>query len=97
MDNDIQNVLAKELGIEHLPAEEQEKVRSTIGEAIMVKIAATMHSQLSDDDRATLESLTEESAIISFLNERIPDLDAQSRAIAKEVIDAFKKAVSGAA
>lgn len=93
MDNDIQNVLAQELGIAHLSAEEQEKVRSTLGEAIMMKIAAAMHEQLSDEDRTTLETLTEESAIISFLSERVPDLDAQSRAIAKSVIDAFKQAL----
>lgn len=89
--NAMREDLAKELGIEKLPVEEQERLIDMTTETLLQEIYIQTIEKLGEADGKEYEALTEregsEAEIAPFLRARIPDYD---NFVAKIIMD-FKR------
>lgn len=74
---EIRNILIKELSIENLPEEAQNEIVSKLGEVILKSLTIAIFEKLSDEVRAKFEKVTEKgdyALVQEFLEEHVPDL-----------------------
>lgn len=74
---EIKNILIKELGIEELPKEAQNEVVSKLGDVILKSLTVTIFENLSNDARGQFEEISstrDNNLIQEFLEENVPDL-----------------------
>ena len=92
---EIHDILIKELGIENLPVEAQAEIVSKLGEIILKSITVTIFEQLPQEGRDEFDIITQSGdneRIQEFLGRTIPDLPDLMEAEVKKVLFAFKTA-----
>ncbi len=91
----IKKDIAKELGLEVLPREEQEKILNDMAEALLRRVFLETFERLEESDReALLEMLdadAETEKVEKFIQEKIPDYNA----IVEKVMNDFKEGIKG--
>lgn len=92
---EIHDILVKELGIENLPREAQTEIVSKLGEIILKSITVTVFEQLPPESRTEFEAIAQSGdneRIQEFLGRTIPDMPDLMEAEVKKVLLAFKTA-----
>jgi succinate dehydrogenase flavin-adding protein (antitoxin of CptAB toxin-antitoxin module) len=91
---ELREILIKELGLEGLPAEAQDEVVVKLGEIILKSVTIAIYEKLSPDARAEFDKITEEndpSLIQRFLDEHVPDMQGLMEAEIKRTLQDFNK------
>jgi hypothetical protein len=92
MEEILNKNIIKELGLDDLPEEEQEKTMLKIGEIIFKGVIVRVLQELSDKEAKEFEELIsnkpdDQEAILNFLQKKVPNLDE----ITNEEVARFKQ------
>jgi predicted solute-binding protein len=74
---EIRNILIKELGLEGLPEEAQDEVVAKVGEVILKSLTVAIFEKIPVSARAEFERISaggDSERIQDFLDEHVPDL-----------------------
>lgn len=74
---ELRDILIKELGIEGLPEEAQDEIVSKLGEVILKSLTIAIFEKLSTDAREEFDRVTakgDNAMIQEFLEDNVPDL-----------------------
>lgn len=96
--NESQLELVKELGIEHLSPEDQEKIIVGIGENILKQIIVNVYDKIDEAHRDEFHTLIESGDIDemhAFLQDKITDVDAVIEDARAQIIGEFKTLLQG--
>lgn len=89
----IKTLIAEELGIHELPADRQQAVIDTVGNAILTRLVTAAVQDLPDDARTELRAHMDAGdfdATQKLLKEHVPDLKEKAHAAAQRTIEEFK-------
>lgn len=95
MNNELKNLLAKDLGIDALPEEAQDQILSRIGEIVLRSTTGAIFEKLTPEQREEFERLgADEDAdkIQEFLARTVPDIQTLMEGEVKKTIARFKEA-----
>jgi hypothetical protein len=92
MEEILNKNIIKELGLDGLPEEEQEKAMLKIGEIIFKGVMVRVLQELNDKEAKEFEELIsnkpdDQEAILNFLQKKVPNLDE----ITNEEVARFKQ------
>lgn len=93
----IRELVAKELDIADLPAEEQDKIISRVGELVVKAVSIAIFSRLPVSIKPEFDKLQEagdEEGLNKLVASHIPDLDKVVGEAIKTTIDDYKKIVA---
>ncbi len=91
---ELKKQISKDLNIDHLPVDDQEKIVTKLGEVMTQKIALEILKNLPENKREEFKKLSESDDIAElddFVRANIPDSDDIIAAAMKDVIDSVKK------
>lgn len=89
---EIREILIKELGIEGLPEEAQDEVVAKVGEFILKSLTVAIFEKLPNDAREDFERIAasdDQEAIQSFLEDHVPDLHVLMEEEVKKALQRF--------
>ena len=90
---ELNKIIAKDLAIEHLPVDTQNKIFEKLGENIMKRVALVVMEKLPEDARAEFDAVSasgDETKVQEFLTSKIPNLGALIQESIQSTIDEFK-------
>lgn len=94
MQNNIIELIKKELAIDNLPEEEAEKVISDLGGQIMQNVLVNFTSSLSDQEILEWDEVLEagdQDKVNAFILNHAQNIDELVIASSREIIDLFKE------
>ncbi len=74
---EIRNILVKELGLEGIPEEAQDEIVKKVGESVLKSLASTIFERIPNDVReefTRISASNDKPRIQDFLEEHVPDL-----------------------
>ena len=89
---EIRNILIKELGIEGLPEKAQDEVVAKVGEFILKSLTVAIFEKLPNDAREDFERIAasnDSELIQSFLKDKVPDLHVLMEEEVKRALQRF--------
>lgn len=92
--NDLNNTLIKDLGMEGLPREVQDEVIARLGENILRRITVSIVEKISPEARHEFDSISEagdSERMKTFLNGQIPDFDNFVKGEVEKSVTEFKQ------
>lgn len=92
--NDLNNTLIKDLGMEGLPREVQDEVIARLGENILRRITVSIVEKISPEARHEFDSISEagdSERMKTFLNGQIPDFDNFVKGEVEKSVMEFKQ------
>lgn len=95
---ELRDILIKELGIGELPEEAQEEIVTKLGDVILKSLTVAIFEKLSNDARIEFERISEKGdhvLIQEFLEENIPDLHALMEEEVKRTLQNFAEIEAG--
>ncbi len=95
---ELRDILIKELGIEGLPEEAQDEIVGKLGEVILKSLTVAIFEKLSNDARADFERISsrgDHDLIQEFLEENVPDLHLLMEEEVKKTLENFTKLEQG--
>lgn len=95
---ELREILIKELGIGGLPEEAQDEIVAKLGEVILKSLTVAIFEKLSGDARTEFERVSEKgdhALIQDFLEENIPDLHALMEEEVKKTLQNFAELEQG--
>jgi len=93
MQDELTALIAKDLGINELPPEEQKTLIAQFGEVALKAATLAIVGKLSEDKREEFAKLAEAgdaSALSTFLNQEVPGHDELAKAAVAEEVKRFK-------
>ncbi|MEK7538697.1 MAG: hypothetical protein AAB552_02555 [Patescibacteria group bacterium] len=90
---DIREVLLKELDLTGIPSEAQDQVISKLGEIILKSLVVTIYEHLLPDARKEFDAISasgNQTQIQEFLEQNIPRINELMEAEISKTINAFK-------
>lgn len=97
MHDDLTAAIARDLGIDALPKEEQEKLIAQFGEVALKAAAVAVASRLAAEKRAQFEETArtgDAAALKAFLDRELPDHEAIAQSAVAEEVRRFKGAAA---
>lgn len=95
---ELRDILIKELGIGELPDEAQEEIVAKLGDVILKSLTVAIFEKLSNDARTEFERISEKGdhvLIQEFLEENIPDLHVLMEEEVKRTLQNFAEIEAG--
>lgn len=95
---ELRDILIKELGIESLPEEAQDEIVSKLGEIILKSLTVAIFEKLSTEARAEFDRITEKGdhvMIQEFLEASVPDLHLLMEEEVKKTLQNFNQNETG--
>lgn len=89
---ELREIIIKELGIEILPPQAQDEIVGKLGEIILKSVTVAIYEKLSDDARAEFERIGKENdpdLIQRFLEEHVPDMQGLMEEEVKKTLQGF--------
>ena len=89
---EIRNILIKELGLEGLPEEAQDEVVTKVGEVILKSLTVAIFEKIPTSARAEFERVSaggDNERIQSFLDEHVPNLHTLMEEEVKKALQKF--------
>ncbi|MFA5997197.1 MAG: DUF5663 domain-containing protein [Candidatus Paceibacterota bacterium] len=89
---ELREVLIKELGLEGLPPEAQDEIVGKLGEIILKSTTIAIYEKLSPGERAEFDRITAENEpelIGRFLEEHVPDMQSLMETEVKRTLQDF--------
>lgn len=96
---ELRDILIKELGIGGLPEEAQDEIVAKLGDVILKSLTVAIFEKLSNDARTEFERISskgDHDLIQEFLEENIPDLHALMEEEVKRTLQNFAAIEAGA-
>ncbi|MBI5400643.1 MAG: hypothetical protein HZB12_00800 [Candidatus Yonathbacteria bacterium] len=96
---ELRDILIKELGIEGLPEEAQDEIVSKLGEVILKSLTVAIFEKLSPDARTEFERISiagDHVLIQEFLEQNIPDMHLLMEEEVKRTLEDFNQNEDGA-
>lgn len=94
MQDEIQQMIAADLGIAHLSSEEQQAIISQFGMVALKAASVAVVEKLSQDKRdefAKLAQAGDAAALQTFLNTNVPDHEAIAKGAVEEELKRLKE------
>lgn len=91
---ELRDILIKELGIASLPEEAQDEIVGKLGEVILKSLTVAIFEKLSNDARIEFDRISakgDHALIQEFLEENIPDLSILMEEEVKRTLQAFNQ------
>lgn len=91
---ELREIIIKELGIEMLPELAQNEIVGKLGEIILKSVTVAIFEKLSDEARVEFEKITTEGdseLIQRFLDEHVPNMPELMEIEVKNTLQNFKK------
>jgi len=91
---ELRNILIKELGISTLPEEAQDEIVGKLGEVILKSLTVAIFEKLSNEAQAEFDSVSakgDPALIQEFLEKNIPDLSILMEEEVKKTLQAFSQ------
>lgn len=95
---ELRDILIKELGIEGLPEEAQDEIVSKLGEIILKSLTVAIFEKLSTEARVEFDRITEKGdhvMIQEFLEQSVPNLHLLMEEEVKRTLQNFSQNESG--
>jgi len=92
---ELREILIKELGIEMLPEEAQDEIVAKLGEVILRSVTVAIFEKLGDEARAEFERVSKEDEpelVQRFLEENVPDMQTLMEEEIKRTLKNFAEA-----
>lgn len=89
---ELRDILIKELGIDGLPEEAQDEIVAKLGEVILKSLTVAIFEKLPNDARTEFERISakgDHSLIQEFLEENVPDLHTLMEEEVKKVLESL--------
>lgn len=89
---ELRDILIKELGIDGLPEEAQDEIVAKLGEVILKSLTVAIFEKLPSDARTEFERISakgDHSLIQEFLEENVPDLHTLMEEEVKKVLESL--------
>lgn len=96
---ELREILIKELGIDGLPEEAQDEIVAKLGDIILKSLTTAIFEKLSGDARAEFERIGakgDHALIQEFLEETVPDLHSLMEEEVKRTLRNFAEMEAGA-
>lgn len=91
---ELRDILIKELGIESLPEEAQDEIVGKLGEIILKSLTVAIFEKLSGDARAEFDRVSlkgDHTLIQEFLEQNVPDLHLLMEEEIKKTLQNFNE------
>lgn len=95
---ELRNILIKELGIGELPVEAQEEIIEKLGDVILKSLTVSIFDKLPNASRTEFEKISEKGdndMIQEFLEKEIPDLHELMEEEVKKTLQKFAEREQG--
>lgn len=95
---EIRNILIRELGIEGLPEDAQDEIVTKLGEVILKSLTVAIFEKLSNTARIEFERVSargDHDLIQEFLEQNVPDLHTLMEEEIKLTLENFAKLEAG--
>ena len=90
---ELKNQIIKELQIEHLAPEQQQRIISELSEIILQRITSLALAKVPESEMAQLDSLLEQGnqeAVRERLKQLVPDIEQIAQTVTQEAIEEFR-------
>jgi len=97
-DQELREILIKELGIDSLPEEAQDEIVAKLGEVILKSLTVAIFEKLSNEARVEFEKIGEKgdhALIQEFLEENVPDMHTLMEEEVKRVLQSLAEENQG--
>lgn len=95
---ELRDILIKELGISGLPEEAQDEIVTKLGDVILKSLTVAIFEKLPNDARTKFEHIAEKGGyelIQEFLEENIPDMHALMEEEVKKTLQNYAEIEAG--
>lgn len=94
MQQEIEQKIIQELGLENLEQSERERVISALGGLVLQNVLIKVTEALSNEDVILFEKVVsseDQDRVGAFLSEKVPDIQGLIGNASREVIEEYKK------